>query len=179
MASCGPAGQAELPETAYVDVGDYQALVIYGAPPSIDVTAANDDFGLGLGEFFYGNAEGALADYSDTGLAFTLGSDDANILESLGDDGLHGSPTTDLPGTLAGLAPDAGGEGTIFLLTGLDIADLIADYDQALPPGLAGGEAAFLDHYLAAGPPTDPSVTGAITIEIDDGSATGNTHILA
>ena len=87
-------------------------------------------------------------------------------------------PPTGL-GALAGLAPDAGGEGTIFLLTGLDIADLIADYDQALPPGLAGGEVAFLDHYLAAGPPTDPSVTGAITIEIDDGSATANTHILA
>ena len=44
-----PAGQAELPETAYVDVGDYQALVIYGAPPSIDVTPANDEFRSWLG----------------------------------------------------------------------------------------------------------------------------------
>ena len=175
-----PAGQAELPETAYLNVGDYEALVIYGAPPSIDVSPANDEAGHALGAFFYGSAAGALAAYQDSLVPLTLGSDDANLLESLGDDGLHGAAVPDGLGALAGPAAEAGGEGTTFVLTDLDIVDLIVDYDHAQVPGLGGGDAAFLDHYLAADPPaTDPFGTGAITIEIDDGSATTNTHILA
>ena len=178
-----PKGIADEPqpsEIAYLDVADYQALVIYGAPPSIDVTPANDEGGHALGEFAYGTVGGAIPDYQATGLPFMLGSDADNLLESLSDEGLQGLGPADTLEILATLALDAGGEADTFLLTDLDIADLIGDYDQTLLPGLAGGDAALLDHYLTEGQPAfDPFVPGgSITIEIDDGSAAANTHIL-
>jgi hypothetical protein len=132
-----------------------------------------------LGEFAYGTAGGAGPDYQDAGLPFMLGSDADNLLESLSDPGLQGFGPADALEVLATLAPDAGGEANTFLLTGLDIADLIGDYDQTLLPGLAGGDAALLDHYLGEGQPAfDPFVPGAIIIEIEDGSAAAYTHIL-
>lgn len=175
----GLAGEPQPSDIAYLDAADHQALVIHGAPPSIDVTPANDKGGHALSQFLYGTADGALLEYQDTGFPFMLGGDGDNLLGSLSDHGLQGVGAADALELHAGIAPDAGGEANTFLLTDLTIADLIGDYDQALLPGLASRDPALLDDYLAGGQPAlHYFVPSAITIEIEDGSAAANTHIL-
>ena len=164
------------PEIAPLDAADYQALVIHGAPPSIDVTPANDEGGQAWGEFVIGTAEGTFPIYPDGGVPLTLDSDGDTLLQSLGDHGLPGVEAVDALESLAGLVPETGAQANTFLLTNLDIADLIADYDQVPLPGLSGGEGALLHDDLATGPLNHPVPT--IIVEIDDGSAAANTHIL-
>src|SRR3990170_5254123 len=61
---------ARTPENAYLDLADHPAHVIYGAPPSIDTTPANDEAGYAFigsdpSQLLYGGADEALTEYQD------------------------------------------------------------------------------------------------------------------
>jgi len=178
---------ARTPEIAYLDLAHDPAYVIYGAPPGIDPKPANDEAGYAssgdLDQFFYGGTDGAVTEYQDKSPKVVFGQSDESdaLLGALGDGGLHGAGGEDFLDAVGRLDPQtAGADGNTFLLTDLNIADLIGDYDQARHPGLAGGDAELFDHYLAAAqsPPAHAG-PGTITIEIEDGSGTATAHILA
>lgn len=183
-----PASTAEvpIPEIAYLEVPHQPALVIYGAPPSIETIPANDEAGyvftaIDIGRFLYGDAEGVVTEYhaaSPTGMPGQAHDTDA-LLVALGDDGLHGGAGADALETAGQLSAQAsGGDANTFLLTHLDIADLIGDYDQIQGPA-SNWDAELFDPYLGAGQGApDHAGPGTIMIEIEDGSGVASTHIL-
>ena len=175
--------EAPTPEIAYLELPDQPALVIYGAPPSIEAIAANDEAGYGftandIGRFLYGDAEGSVTEYQATNSP-DQGHDTDALLVALSDDGLHGGAGADVLETAGQLGAQASGaDANTFLLTHLDIADLIGDYDQIQGPP-SDWDAELFDHYLATaqGPPSHAG-TGTIMIEIEDGSGIASSHIL-
>jgi hypothetical protein len=175
--------EAPTPDIAYLELPDQAALVIYGAPPGIEAIAANDEAGYAftandIGPFLYGDAEGSVTEYQPTSSP-DQGHDTDPLLVALSDDGLHGGAGADVLETAGQLGTQAsGGDANTFLLTHLDIADLIGDYDQIQGPA-ANWDAELFDHYVGAGQGLpDHGGPGTIMIEIEDGSGVASTHIL-
>ena len=140
---------------------DHQVFVVYGAPPSIEFTPAND-------------SGGAMQE----SVSHLLVPDEGEaLLASLGDDGLAGAMPVD---ALESLAAAAGGEGAeTFVLTHIDIGDLLSDIENAADPGLPLGSAEFFEAALGPVPAPEPAILGNVTIEIEDDLGLAATHIVA
>ena len=154
--------EAPGPET----VSDHQVFVVYGdAPPSIEFTPANDAGGTaapGVSNLLVPDAGEAL-------------------LASLNDDGLIGAaPGEALETAAASAQPPQQEDGAeTFVLTNLDINDLLSDIEQAADSGVSVGNADFFETAFAPVPPPEPACLGNVTIEIEDDLGLAATHIIA
>ena len=163
-----PASNDEAQELGWLDWGEQPVFVVYGAPPGIEATPANDEAGYMF-----------LGGYDEP---FLNGGDDARhdeLLGALGDSTFDGPQGEDILTAAARLGTEAHSENNSnFLLTNLDIGDLIGDYDQVQGSGVSDLDAQLFDHYLVtAQSAPDPAFPG-MTIEIEDDLGGAATHIL-
>ena len=142
---------------------DHQVFVVYGAPPSIEFTPANDSGGA----------------MQESVSQLLVPDEGEALLASLGDDGLAGAMPVDALESLAAAAA-AGGEGAeTFVLTHINIGDLLSDIDNAADPGLPLGSAEFFEAALGPVSAPEPAILGNVTIEIEDDLGLAATHIVA
>jgi hypothetical protein len=71
-----------------------------------------------------------------------------------------------------------GGDDKTFLLTEIDISDLIGDHEQVWDPG-SGSEVASLDSFIIPLSTFHPAEPAPLVIEIEDGEGVTAAHILS
>jgi hypothetical protein len=162
----GPASNAEAQDLGRLDWEEQPVFVVYGSPPGIEATPANDEPGY----MFLGGHDELFPNGGDS-----AGQDE--LLGALGDSTFD-PQAEDILTAAARLGTEAAGENSTFLLTHLDIGDLIGDYDQVRGAGISDLDAQFFDHYLVtAQSAPDPAFPG-MTVEIEDDLGAAVTHIL-
>lgn len=158
--AAGPGSQAGHPV-------EHPAVVVYGVPSGLGAAPANDGFNETVGSegphASPGDAHSVLMELGESGYESLF----SGLSDDLLKEGLEAQPAAAEP------APSPT-DGESFLLTGLDIADLITDFDHAQGSGLSDQDAALFDHYLATvSSPAGYLVPENVTIEIDDDPGPG------
>ena len=141
--------------------GDRPAFVVYGMPSGLGAAPANDVAVPPDGT----EALSALTEDAQTVLLDLAESDYDSVLSGFDDTfvQIEGS-TAAVEGETDGLGP----EPTTVEFSGLEIADLISDFDDSQSVSLSDHEVALFDHYLATAEPDLGGFAPNVTIEVDD-----------
>ena len=141
--------------------GDRPAFVVYGMPSGLGAAPANDvavppDGVEGLS---------ALTEDAQTVLLDLAESDYDSVLSGFDDTFVQiESSTSAVESETDGLGP----EPMAVEFSGLEIADLISDFDDSQSVSLSDHEVALFDHYLATAEPDLGGFAPNVTIEVDD-----------